>query len=163
MDYRNHAAPDRGCRPTQGVEVPIRFEWTRQPKVGPSLHILGDLLGRTVVELGCGSGHNLAHLAVYQGVIGVGVDHDPAKICRAYARYGHIPNICFVLADCNEYLRSISPRSVDIFLSIFGAFSFADPLTLLVGTKNALRSDGLLALTLRADDQHDLVVLLRRS
>jgi trans-aconitate methyltransferase len=58
-----------------------------------------------VIELGCGSGHNLAALAARHDAAGIGVDHDPAKIRRP---------------------------------------------------------GGLLAITLRADDHHDTVIVLRR-
>jgi hypothetical protein len=52
--------------------------------------------------------------------------------------------------------------SIDICLSIFGAFSFTDPLPLLTVTSRALRPGGLLAVTLRADNHHDSITVLRR-
>ena len=115
-----------------------------------------------VIELGCGSGHNLAHLAARYAAIGVGVDHNPAKIARARAAYGHLPGARFTLADARRYLTAAQPRSADLVVSIFGAFSFTDPLPLLTETARVLRPGGLLAITLRADDQHDMVVVLRR-
>ena len=66
--------------------VRARLEWTRQPGTGPPPGILGDLAGRVVIELGCGSGHNLAVLAARYGAIVTGVDQDPAKIFRACLR-----------------------------------------------------------------------------
>jgi hypothetical protein len=47
-------------------------------------------------------------------------------------------------------------------MSIFGAFSFVDPLPLLSAAERVLRRGGLLAMTLRAGDHHDAVVVLRR-
>lgn len=44
------------------MSIPTRFEWTRQAGTGPDISVLGPLTGRTVIETGCGSGHNLAHL-----------------------------------------------------------------------------------------------------
>ncbi|MGH8900070.1 MAG: class I SAM-dependent methyltransferase [Egibacteraceae bacterium] len=115
-----------------------------------------------MVELGCGSGGNLAHVVAHRGATGIGVDHDPAKIRRARAAYGRLPGIRFVLADAVDHLTSVAPASVDVCLSIFGAFSFTDPRPLLNAASRALRSGGLLALTLRVDDHHDRVIVLRR-
>jgi ubiquinone/menaquinone biosynthesis C-methylase UbiE len=98
---------------------------------------MGPLTGAKVIELGCGSGHNLACLATHHGVTGIGVDHDPAKISRAHAAYGNLPGAHFTLADARHYLATAQPRSADLVVSIFGAFSFTDPLPLLRGTARA--------------------------
>ena len=66
--------------------VRARLEWTRRPGTGPPPGILGDLAGQVVIELGCGSGHNLAVLAARYGALVTGVDHDSAKIFRACLR-----------------------------------------------------------------------------
>jgi SAM-dependent methyltransferase len=162
MDYRDHQASDRGGQPARRLMPPARFEWTRQPGTGPSPSILGPLPGATVVELGCGSGHNLAHLVAHHGVIGIGVDNDPAKITRARTGYRHLPGIRFTLAEAHHYLNATMPASADLVLSIFGAFSFTDPLPLLTATARILRPGGLLAMTFRADAYHDAVVVLGR-
>jgi SAM-dependent methyltransferase len=162
MDHRDHPAPDRSSHPAARLTPPARFEWTRQPGTGPPASILAPLAGATVIELGCGSGHNLAALAARYGVTGTGVDHDPAKIARARAGYGHLPSICFTLADACRYLNAAAPGSADLVLSVFGAFSFTDPQPLLTATARVLRPGGRLAITLRADDHHDTVVVLRR-
>lgn len=145
------------------MSAPDRFEWTREPGIGPGLGVLGDLIGRTVVEVGCGSGHNLAHLVTHGRAIGVGIDHDPGKIERATRFYGHLPGIGFHLGDAAETLSTLTPGSVDVCLSIFGALSFADPGPILTAAARALRPEGLLALTLRADDHHDEVIVLSRK
>jgi hypothetical protein len=56
----DHQTPDRSLHPAPRLTAPIRFEWTRRPGTGPGLAILGQLVGATAIELGCGSGHNLA-------------------------------------------------------------------------------------------------------
>jgi SAM-dependent methyltransferase len=142
--------------------VPARLEWTRQPGTGPPPAILGDLSGKVVVELGCGSGHNLAGLAARHGAIATGIDHDPAKVARARQLYGDIPGLQVVHADAASYLMAVPAASVDACLSIFGAFSFSPPGPLLKAAAHALRPGGLLAITVRAGDHHDSVVILAR-
>lgn len=91
MDNRDHPASDRSSQPAPRLTPPAAFEWTRLPRTGPGTQILGKLAGAAVVELGCGSGHNLACLAARHGAAGTGVDNDPAKISRARTGYGHLP------------------------------------------------------------------------
>jgi SAM-dependent methyltransferase len=162
MDHRDHPAPGRSSCPAARLSPPARFEWTRQPGTGPPASILALLTGSVVIELGCGNGHNLAHLATRYHITGIGVDRDPAKIGRARAAYGHLPGLCFALAEARRYLTTSETGSADLVVSVFGAFSFTDPLPLLTATARVLRPGGRLALTLRADGRHDTVVVLRR-
>jgi SAM-dependent methyltransferase len=78
--------------------------------IGPGIAILGRLSGATVIEVGCGSGHNLAHLVSCHGASGIGVDDDPAKTSRAFARYGHLPGIRFAQADARSFLNATEPE-----------------------------------------------------
>jgi SAM-dependent methyltransferase len=146
------------------MTAPIRprLEWTRQPGTGPPPHILGNLMDRRVIELGCGSGHNLAVLAARHRALATGVDHDPAKVARARHLYGHLPGLQVIHADAATYLSAIPAASADACLSIFGAFSFSPQRPLLRAAARALRPGGLLAVTLRADHDHDAVVILAR-
>jgi SAM-dependent methyltransferase len=139
-----------------------RLEWTRRPGTGPPPGVLGDLPGRAVLELGCGSGHNLAALAA-RGAIAAGIDHDPAKVARARALYSHLPRLQVIEAGAAACLAALPPGSADVCLSVFGALSFtAGPAALLALAARVLRPGGLLAVTLRADDDHDTVVILAR-
>lgn len=162
MDHRHQPTSRRGLHSAESVGIPTNFEWTRQPGIGPGLAILGELRGRTVVEVGCGSGHNLAHLVAHFGVTGIGVDCGGEKIARARLAYNHLPRIRFILGDAVDYLTSTKYASIDVCLSVFGAFSFADPPLLLTVASRAIRPGGLLAVTLRADEYHDSVIVLRR-
>jgi SAM-dependent methyltransferase len=125
--------------------------------------VLGDLSGRTIVEIGCGSGHNLAHLVAHRGPRGIGIDRDPHKLERAAQLYGHLPGIGFQLGDAADVLGAVTPGSLDVCLSIFEALSFSDPRSLLTAAARALRPNGILALTLRADHLHDTVIVLARK
>jgi SAM-dependent methyltransferase len=163
MDHHHQQAPGRGSRPARPVTIPARLEWTRQPGTGPGLAVLGPLAGRTVIELGCGSGHNLAHLTATHHATGTGIDRDPAKITRARHLYGHLPGLTFICGDAASILAAMPAASADVCLSIFGAFSFSPPGPLLAAAAHALRPGGRLAITLRADDHHDQVVILVRK
>lgn len=139
-----------------------RLEWTRQPGTGPPPAILGDLTGRAVIELGCGSGHNLAVLAHRHSATATGIDCDPAKVTRARQLYGHLPGFRVIEADAASYLATLPAATVDVCLSIFGAFSFSPPRPLLQAAARALRPGGLLGITLRVSDRQDAVVILTR-
>ena len=145
------------------MRAPTRFEWTRRPGIGPSEHVLGDLRGRLVVEIGCGSGHNLAHLVEHHEALGIGIDHDPRKIERAERFYGHLRGIAFRRGDAAEQLADFAPGSIELCVSIFGAFSFTDPRPLLTATARVLRPGGRLAVTLREDETRDRVIILTRK
>jgi SAM-dependent methyltransferase len=118
--------------------APPRLEWTRQPGTGPPAAILGDLTGRTVIETGCGSGHNLAVLAARHLAYAAGVDHDPGKVDRARRLYGHLPGFSVTCADAAAYLNSLTPGTADACLSIFGALSFNPPGPILQAAARAL-------------------------
>ncbi|MER5644399.1 class I SAM-dependent methyltransferase [Streptosporangium sp. NPDC002524] len=83
MDLRDLPPPCRSRTSPASLTVRDRFEWTRAAGIGPPPKVFGDLTGRRVVELGCGGGHNLAHLAIHHHAEGVGIDHAPLKIQRA--------------------------------------------------------------------------------
>src|ERR1700758_1186371 len=87
------------------MTIPTRFEWTRQLGIGPGIKILGPLTGRVVIEMGCGSGHNLAHPAAVHGSIAIGIDRDPVKITRARGLYGHVAG-----RGRRVRARTVSPR-----------------------------------------------------
>ncbi len=139
-----------------------RLEWTRQPGTGPPPAILGNLAGKTVAELGCGTGHNLAVLTARHRATVTGIDRDPAKVARARQLYGHLPGLHVIHADAASYLDTLPAASLDACLSIFGALSFSPPGPLLTAAARALRPGGLLAVTIRASDRHDTVVILTR-
>jgi SAM-dependent methyltransferase len=95
---------------TAPVPVRARLEWTRQPGTGPPPGILGNLTGQTVIELGCGSGHNLAVLVARHHANATGIDDDPAKVARAQELYGSIPGLHVIQADAAAYLTALPPH-----------------------------------------------------
>ncbi|MEV1199409.1 class I SAM-dependent methyltransferase [Microbispora rosea] len=97
-----------------------------------------------VLELGCGAGHHLAHLAGVHSATGIGVDISEGQIERARTRYGHLPGISFVAADAVEFLEA-SCHSYDICYSVFGAVGLTSPNVLVPLIARVLRPGGVLA------------------
>ncbi|WP_371653355.1 MULTISPECIES: class I SAM-dependent methyltransferase [unclassified Streptomyces] len=119
------------------------LNWTQYPDHGPDESLLGPLHGRRVLELGCGTGCNLAHLATL-GAECIGVDIAPGQRRKAEERWGHVPGLTFHTAEATEFLTS-SPDSFDAVLSIFGPVWFTDPEQLLPLVRKRLAPGGVLA------------------
>jgi SAM-dependent methyltransferase len=119
------------------------MEWTQRPGVGPGAEILGtDLTGRRMVELGCGAGHNTAHLAAAGAAI-VGVDSSAGQIRRAVANYGHT-GARFLHTSAAHHLDHAT-ESLDAIVSVFGAIGTTEPSRLLAACSRSLAHQGVLA------------------
>jgi SAM-dependent methyltransferase len=119
------------------------MEWTQRPGVGPGAEILGaDLTGRRIIELGCGAGHNTAHLAAAGATI-VGLDSSAGQIRRAVAYYGHT-GARFLHTSADDYLDH-APESLDAIVSVFGAIGTTAPSQLLAACSRSLNHRGVLA------------------
>ncbi len=123
------------------------LNWTQYPDHGPDESILGDLQGRTVLELGCGTGCNLAHLSTL-GAMCTGVDIAPSQQGKAVARWGSLPGLAFHTAEVTDYL-SHTEGSFDVVLSIFGPVWFTAPERLLPLVRGRLSPGGVLAFSHR--------------
>lgn len=119
------------------------LNWTQYPDHGPDESVLGPVAGRRVLELGSGSGSNLAHL-VTLGATGQGVDIAPARETVARERWGDLPGIAFRTAEATAFL-SETDETFDVVLSIFGAVWFVDPDTLLPLIRSRMTPGGILA------------------
>lgn len=119
------------------------MNWTQYPDHGPDEAVLGDVRGKKVLELGSGSGCNLAHLATL-GAHCVGVDIAPTRTSTADSKWGHLPAIEFLTADVVDYL-SAGTASFDVVYSIFGAVWFTDPGVLLPLVRDRMSPGGILA------------------
>ncbi|MCA2204057.1 class I SAM-dependent methyltransferase [Streptomyces griseoincarnatus] len=119
------------------------LNWTQYADHGPNESVLGPVAGRRVLELGSGSGSNLAHL-VTLGATGLGVDVAPARETVARERWGDLPGLEFRTAEATAFLSG-SDETFDVVLSIFGAVWFVDPNTLLPLIRSRMASGGILA------------------
>lgn len=90
-------------RDTNASGAKTWLNWTQYADHGPDESILGELQGRTVLELGCGTGCNLAHLSTL-GAECIGVDIAPSQREKAVARWGHLPGLTFHTAEVTDYL-----------------------------------------------------------
>lgn len=119
------------------------LNWTQYADHGPDESVLGPVAGRRVLELGSGSGGNLAHL-VTLGATGQGVDVAPAREAVARGRWGGLPGLAFRTAEATAFL-SETEETFDLVLSIFGAVWFVDPDTLIPLIRSRMAAGGILA------------------
>ncbi|WP_411113452.1 class I SAM-dependent methyltransferase [Streptomyces sp. 029-5] len=115
------------------------FGWTQYAGHGPGPELLGS--PGTALEIGCGTGRALAHLA-RRGVKTTGVDLSPVMVEQITERWGP-GGSRFVCAEVTEHLRS-DTESYDAVYSIFGAVWFTDPEELLPLIARRLNPGGVL-------------------
>lgn len=118
-----------GGRTTNTAGERTWFNWTQYPDHGPGLEQLGIRPGARVLELGCGSGRNLAHAAVH-GAECVGLDLVELQVERARRRWTDVPGLLFLQAEAVAYLSRAEAR-FDAVFSVFGPAWFTDPELLL--------------------------------
>ncbi len=105
---------------------------------------LGVRAGQTVVDLGCGTGHNLPLLARAVGEHGhvVGVDVSAGALARARRRTRGLPQVELVQADAAE--ADLPPDTARV-LSTFALSMMPDPEAVIAKAASALPPDGRLA------------------
>ncbi|MGA5562472.1 class I SAM-dependent methyltransferase [Streptomyces platensis] len=120
------------------------FNWTQYPDHGPGAEQLSLSLGGRVLDLGCGSGGNLAHLATL-GMRAVGVDLSPAQLAKARERWPDIQGMELHQCEALDYLASAQP--FDAIYSVFGAAYFTDPTLMLPAVSKRLKPGGVFAMS----------------
>ncbi|MER0241307.1 class I SAM-dependent methyltransferase [Streptomyces sp. HSW2009] len=115
------------------------FRWTQYTGHGPGPELLG--AARSVLEVGCGTGRALAHLAGL-GVKAKGVDLSPVMVAQTTERWGPL-GVEFVCAEVLAYLTE-APETFDAVYSVFGAVWFTDPVKLLPLIASHLNPGGVL-------------------
>lgn len=143
--WQQYAEAAAATEPAEPATVPERLEWTQLPGLGPGDELLGELHGRTVLELGCGTGAIAAYLAHRRGAFVTAIDAVSTQIARAQTRWSH-PHLSFLSQDAATFLREGAVAPVDYVLSVFGALDFAPPDELLPVIAQRLRPSGIFAL-----------------
>ncbi|MFF3553215.1 class I SAM-dependent methyltransferase [Streptomyces tsukubensis] len=140
-----HALQRTAAGLAEPLSVPARMEWTTRPGQGPGADALGpDLRGKRLLELGCGPGHNAAHLATGHGAHVTGVDLVGLQTRRARSHYGRLNNLTFVADHALHYLQA-SDEQLDAIYSVFGAVGLVAPELLLPALARRLTPGRVLA------------------
>ncbi|MEY2247075.1 class I SAM-dependent methyltransferase [Streptomyces sp. BF23-18] len=98
------------------------FGWTQYAGHGPGPELLG--APESVLEIGCGTGRALAHLA-QRGVKACGVDLSPRMVERAGEKWAPL-GVRIEQGEILEWL-AVDEARYDAVYSIFGASWFTDP------------------------------------
>ncbi|MFI6646327.1 class I SAM-dependent methyltransferase [Streptomyces sp. NPDC050529] len=143
-DTYSKQKPER--RPTNAAGETTWFNWTQYPDHGPGAELLGVGPGASALDLGCGKGGNLAHIATL-GARAVGVDVSLAQVKAAESRWRHT-GITLHRTEAIRFLKESGER-FDAVFSVFGAAWFTDPTALLPAIRQRLRPGGVLAISQR--------------
>lgn len=139
--WERYASNARRRRQVNAAGASTWLNWTQYPDHGPDESVLGELAGRRVLELGSGTGSNLAHLATL-GAVCTGVDLAPSRTQAAADQWGQLPGLEFVTANAVDFLTETN-ETFDVVYSIFGAVWFTDPSVLLPLVRNQMHPDGV--------------------
>ncbi|MFJ6568905.1 class I SAM-dependent methyltransferase [Streptomyces sp. NPDC091292] len=120
----------------RGDMAPV-FHWTQYAGHGPGPELLGD--PKSALEIGCGTGRALAHLAGL-GVTALGVDLSPVMVRRTSERWAD-SGAEFVCGEVLEFLGADTTK-YDAVYSIFGAAWFTDPVKLFPLVRQRLSPGG---------------------
>ncbi|MCP9985864.1 class I SAM-dependent methyltransferase [Streptomyces sudanensis] len=142
--WDTYAASKPNRRETNARGEKTWFNWTQHPDHGPGATLLDLREGQSVLDLGCGSGGNLAHLATL-GMRAVGVDVSHAQIAKARERW---PDVDMEIhrGDALEFLAG-RPTQFDAIFSVFGAAYFTDPDLMLPAVHKRLKPGGVFAMS----------------
>lgn len=106
------------------------------------LRVLGDVVGKDVVELGCGTAYVSAWLA-RRGARPIGVDIIPAQLESARACMRET-GISFPLIEADAADTGLPDASADLVISEYSASIWVDPYRWVPEASRLLRGDGRL-------------------
>jgi ubiquinone/menaquinone biosynthesis C-methylase UbiE len=118
------------------------FDWGVFAHPERALGVLGDVEGKDVIELGCGTAYFSAWLA-RQGARPVGVDVTPAQLDTA-RRLQQETGIEFPLIEANAEDVPLPDESFDLAVSEYGASIWCDPYEWIPEAHRLLRPGGRL-------------------
>ena len=111
---------------------------------GQLLKELGQLEGKQILDIGCGSGEISKLLLAKAGSNGnvQGVDISKPLLELAFKKYGHMQNIKFLNADAQSFRFKLS--FYDQIISRFGVMFFENPVAAFRNMHRSLKSNGTL-------------------
>ncbi|MCX5383178.1 bifunctional 2-polyprenyl-6-hydroxyphenol methylase/3-demethylubiquinol 3-O-methyltransferase UbiG [Streptomyces sp. NBC_00083] len=142
-DTYSQSKPQR--RVTNAKGEATWFNWTQHADHGPGAELLSLAVGERVLDVGCGSGGNLAHLAA-QGMRAVGVDLSPAQLGKARERWSDLSGMELHQGDALAFIAD-SPAPFDAVYSVFGAAYFTDPGLMLPAVHSRLVPGGVFVMS----------------
>ncbi|AYG80947.1 Ubiquinone/menaquinone biosynthesis C-methyltransferase UbiE [Streptomyces hundungensis] len=142
-DTYSQSKPQR--RTTNARGETTWFNWTQHADHGPGAEVLDVEPGSRVLDLGCGSGGNLAHVATL-GMHAVGVDLSPAQLGKARERWHDVGGMELYQGEALAFLAD-SPVTFDAIYSVFGAAYFTDPGLMLPAVHGRLAPGGVFAMS----------------
>src|SRR5579871_2518277 len=127
---------------------PGRRNWQEEPSWGiwglpeSELHLLPDVAGRDVIELGCGTAYVSSWLA-RRGARVVGIDNSPAQLQTARALQEEF-GLAFPLIHGNAEQVPLPDAGFDLAISEYGASIWCDPYRWIPEASRLLRPNGQL-------------------
>jgi SAM-dependent methyltransferase len=106
----------------------------------PDLHILPDVAGKDVIELGCGTAYISAWLA-RRGARVVGIDNSPVQLAHA-RRFQHEFGLRFPLIHAAAEAVPLQDESLDVVISEYGASIWSDPYLWIPEAARLMRPSG---------------------
>ena len=131
---------DRKARESWAKE---EIDWGMFSGLESELHALGEVAGKDVIELGCGTAYFGAWLA-RRGARVTGVDPTPAQLETA-RRMSQEFDLPMELIEANAEDVPLPDESFDLAVSEYGASIWADPELWIAEAARLLRSGGRLA------------------
>jgi SAM-dependent methyltransferase len=144
-DVYSQSRPQR--RRTNAKGEATWFNWTQYADHGPGAEVLALGPGDTALDLGCGSGGNVAHLATL-GIKALGVDISAKQLGKARERWPDLGGMDLHKGEALAYLDETS-NAFDAVFSVFGAAWFSDPGLLLPRVHDTLKPGGVFAFSQR--------------
>jgi SAM-dependent methyltransferase len=104
------------------------------------LHVLRDVVGRDIIELGCGTGYVSAWLARREARV-VGIDNSPVQLASA-RRFQQEFNLHFPLIQASAEAVPFPDARFDLAISEYGAAIWSDPYLWIPEAARLLRPGG---------------------
>jgi len=148
MTLTDHAKRNRAHWTTLAPSYATASGWASEPNWGcwgipdSELHLLEDVSGQDVIELGCGTAYISSWLA-RRGARVVGLDVTPAQLDTARRKQAEF-DVQFELVEASAESIPLADESFDLVVSEYGASLWCDPYLWVPEAARVLRPGGRL-------------------